>query len=231
MFGMDVLWIMNPCNRSAFRTPAVVLGGCWTQFLTCKAAVSVLQTRAGHTSSALFLKEKFNKTRTFKIDIRVLKEQQALTWNTKDWLVACCRWYPFRSYVLEEINNLINSFVHSLQLQWRRLWVEWWWLEWVMPTCPVLVVHVVVMVELAGGVAMKLHRPGGASAGELANVVLPWGNCSCSAGSPKVLAWNSLTATYEQVQLSRLSSVGTNWNRCVQVWTYMALIELNFMQL
>lgn len=57
-----------------------------------------------------------------------------------------------------------------------------------MPTCPVLVVHVAVMVELAGGVAMKLHGPGGASAGELANVVLPSGNCSCSAGSPEVLA-------------------------------------------
>lgn len=57
-----------------------------------------------------------------------------------------------------------------------------------MPACPALVVPAAVLLELAGGVAVKLHGPGGASAGELASAVLPWGSCPCRAGSPKVLA-------------------------------------------
>lgn len=39
-----------------------------------------------------------------------------------------------------------------------------------MPACPALVVPAAVLLGLAGGVAVKLHGPGGASAGELVPV-------------------------------------------------------------
>lgn len=141
------------------------------------------------------------------------EQHRAPAWDVKYWWDAYRRSYSiwcWRCWWRRESERLACSLmtVAGEGQQWRQ-WLECGWGDQGM---------LVVLQHCHWSWLLCLLG----SCSDLVDVCLPWNSCSCTAGSPDVLIWHSLATNYERVQLLKPSFVGTNWNRCMQVWTYMA---------